>query len=446
MILNNEIIKNILKENNCNLIGEIKSYSEKLTIVDNNGYIFYMTMHNFIQSSKVVQFNSNNPYTIENIKTWTKNNNYNIELLSQEFINSTTDLEWKCNRCGKLFSRSWKNMKDKLNGKYCSECNKKDRENHQKLTFKNNLENYIDDIKNLGYKVFRDDYTNKNKPITIMDSNGFLYYKSYNQCLKDELNKVEHANPYSIYNIKHRHSYEYVKSIIEAKGYKLLSTKYNNKKQSLNVIDEEGYKYRVDLGQIENSNTLLKFYETNPYTIDNIKNYIILNNIETELISTNYKGSDKILIWRCLCGELFETTWSRFYTQHQIRCKKCSRVQSKIENKTETWLKNNNLTYTYQFRFEDCRDKKVLPFDFAIFDDENKLKHIIECDGKQHYERVKWSELMTDEQIEIAYQSTQLHDRLKNEYCKENKINLIRIPYWEFKNNNYINILENKAI
>ncbi|MCB2315620.1 hypothetical protein [Clostridium tagluense] len=28
----------------------------------------------------------------------------------------------------------------------------------------------------------------------------------------------------------------------------------------------------------------------------------------------------------------------------------------------------------------------------------------------------------------------QLHDKIKNNYCKDNNINLIRIPYWE-KNN-----------
>ena len=26
---------------------------------------------------------------------------------------------------------------------------------------------------------------------------------------------------------------------------------------------------------------------------------------------------------------------------------------------------------------------------------------------------------------------TQLHDKIKNEYCKNNNIPLIRIPYWE---------------
>lgn len=35
--------------------------------------------------------------------------------------------------------------------------------------------------------------------------------------------------------------------------------------------------------------------------------------------------------------------------------------------------------------------------------------------------------------------------KMKNEYCKINNIPLIRIPYWEYKNENYQNIL-NKEI
>lgn len=33
------------------------------------------------------------------------------------------------------------------------------------------------------------------------------------------------------------------------------------------------------------------------------------------------------------------------------------------------------------------------------------------------------------------------NDLIKNEYCEINKINLTRIPYYEFENGNYINIL-----
>lgn len=45
---------------------------------------------------------------------------------------------------------------------------------------------------------------------------------------------------------------------------------------------------------------------------------------------------------------------------------------------------------------------------------------------------------------------TQRRDKIKNTYCKENNINLLRIPYWESKNiktiiNNYLQRLNEKG-
>ena len=37
---------------------------------------------------------------------------------------------------------------------------------------------------------------------------------------------------------------------------------------------------------------------------------------------------------------------------------------------------------------------------------------------------------MTEEDFQLIV----LHDNIKTQYCKDNKINLIRIPYWEYDN------------
>jgi len=42
-----------------------------------------------------------------------------------------------------------------------------------------------------------------------------------------------------------------------------------------------------------------------------------------------------------------------------------------------------------------------------------------------------------------GFEDRKRKDIIKNNYCIENKIPLLRIPYWEFKNNNYIKILNN---
>ena len=52
----------------------------------------------------------------------------------------------------------------------------------------------------------------------------------------------------------------------------------------------------------------------------------------------------------------------------------------------------------------------------------------LEFQGKQHYE---WIPGMMTEQ---AFYNLQEHDIRKVNYCKDKKIKLIIIPYWEFKN------------
>ena len=58
---------------------------------------------------------------------------------------------------------------------------------------------------------------------------------------------------------------------------------------------------------------------------------------------------------------------------------------------------------------------------------------MIEFDGKQHFEKVKWTSESTDEQVEERYNYLVECDHLKNEYADANKIKLYRIKYTEIK-------------
>lgn len=73
----------------------------------------------------------------------------------------------------------------------------------------------------------------------------------------------------------------------------------------------------------------------------------------------------------------------------------------------------------------------------------------IEYDGQQHYEAMRFYG-GDKERNEIELRKTQKRDEIKNQYCKENNINLLRIPYWETKNietiiNNYLQRLSEKG-
>lgn len=123
---------------------------------------------------------------------------------------------------------------------------------------------------------------------------------------------------------------------------------------------------------------------------------------------------------QCLqCGEIFDgIPHAMIDSLHG--CPLCS--GSKGEKKIRDWLNVNNIHFYSEYRFIDCKSKHPLPFDFYI---PNK-NVLIEYDGKQHYEI---NEFFGGQH---AFNELRMHDEIKNRYCTENKINLIRIPYWDF--------------
>lgn len=105
-------------------------------------------------------------------------------------------------------------------------------------------------------------------------------------------------------------------------------------------------------------------------------------------------------------------------------CPKCNESQG--EKKITLWLENNLIANIPQKRFDDCRDKKELPFDFYI----PKLKTCIEYQGEQHYRPVRFGGV-NEEVAHSNFFKIQYHDKIKKDYCEKNNINLICIPYWE---------------
>jgi hypothetical protein len=53
---------------------------------------------------------------------------------------------------------------------------------------------------------------------------------------------------------------------------------------------------------------------------------------------------------------------------------------------------------------------------------------------KQHFQKVKWTTLNTDKQVEEHYNYIVECDNLKNEYADFNKIKLYRVKYTDIKN------------
>lgn len=135
-----------------------------------------------------------------------------------------------------------------------------------------------------------------------------------------------------------------------------------------------------------------------------------------------YVGAhSKFKIKHNTCGHEYEVAWTHF--QQGKRCPKCN--QSKGEKFISDYLANKHISFTTQVKFDDCKHERTLPFDFGIVDSNKKIIALIEFDGQQHFESV---ELWGGEE---ALALTQLRDQIKNQYCKENNIPLLRIKYNE---------------
>ena len=129
------------------------------------------------------------------------------------------------------------------------------------------------------------------------------------------------------------------------------------------------------------------------------------------------RNSERNLLVKCSCGNIFKTSISKYPKKH--KCSKCARSLSIGEEKIKNFLDNNNIPYTRQYKYEDCVDKKPLPFDFHINNDSIN----IEFDGKQHFEPIYGQE---------SLEYIQKHDAIKTKYCTDNNIKLIRINYLQY--------------
>jgi very-short-patch-repair endonuclease len=101
-------------------------------------------------------------------------------------------------------------------------------------------------------------------------------------------------------------------------------------------------------------------------------------------------------------------------------CPSCN--ESKGERRVHKFLDTMGLNYIREKRFENCRNKKPLPFDFYLPD----YNLLIEYDGHQHFRVVnKWGGKKN-------LQTIKRRDAIKNRFAERHNIRLLRIPYTEY--------------
>jgi very-short-patch-repair endonuclease len=174
-----------------------------------------------------------------------------------------------------------------------------------------------------------------------------------------------------------------------------------------------------------------KISEFRLHSKDFVEEFINGINGNTLLNKNEYINStESNLIIKCgLCNKnTYTVSFDTYKTKGQTCCRSCSAAISKNENIIKQILENNNIEFEMQKTFENCKDIRKLPFDFYLPD----FNLIIEYDGEGHYRKKFYFNRCKNPCLSLG--KTVYHDYIKTQYCKDNNINLLRIPYWRRKN------------
>lgn len=120
--------------------------------------------------------------------------------------------------------------------------------------------------------------------------------------------------------------------------------------------------------------------------------------------------------------KIFVSTVTKVLSGNTLGIKGLSRGEQKIKD----ILEELNIMFITEYTFNDCLsyNGNKLRFDFYLPD----YNTCIEYDGEQHFRGWRKSDSRND------LSKIQERDEIKNKYCENNNIFLIRIPYTDFKN------------
>lgn len=365
--------KKVTKETIINLIYnkgyipldfKFQGYKTKVLFKDKNEYKYSISWSRFNVENDFSPFYSVNPFALNNIKQYIKNNNIPVEILAHKYINSTTKMLFR-DINGHLFKSDWNNI---YNRHYCL-CPK-----------------------------------------------CYLSRKGITQ----RLNKEQYEKVFGEHGL----------TILDKR-----QIEYNN--TLIDVIDKNGYKGKICYSNLEQraNTTFSPFIKSNPYTIDNIKHFIKLNNLGIEILSTKYESCDEPLKIKCMCGNITYHSWDSIKQRKSIYCSECSK--SILEKIVLNYLKFKNIDFITEYKFEDCGNIKPYPFDFYL----PKQNILIEVQGEQHYKPVLFGNITKDKAL-INYQNQIERDKIKENYCKKHNIPLLKLKYDIIRNGRFKKILD----
>lgn len=330
------------------------------------------------------------------------------------YINKFTMIKFE-HRCGNVYMAAPKGvLKSKVGA--CTECRKKNTGNHHGAKAKSN-EQFIREVEALvgDAYIFLDPYTrahdkircchNKCGTIFLIKPNSFLNGTRCPNidCIPKKPYKSQEEVDNEIRSLTHN-EYQMIEPY-KGDGVKVM---FRHNKC--------GYEWKIKPNDIINKHGCPKCAHAIPWTTEIFKDFVKEVEGDEYTVMGIYKEMNTLIIMRHnKCGKVYKVKPASF--KSGSRCPQCRASSGELT--IMHYLDELGCNYEEQKWFSDCRDKYPLPFDFYLPD----YNLIIEYDGRQHFEPIEFFG------GKKSFQIYHKHDLIKNKYCEDNDINLLRIPY-----------------
>lgn len=176
----------------------------------------------------------------------TEKSNGECELLSDEYINSSSPLALRC-KCGNIFYKTFNKLRNSFF--ICKDCMNKLRSQKYRL----NIKDVIEYINNTGCEYISGEYINGNSLLTIKCQCGNIYTRKFAYFKGGEINCKQCANKKTS-QAKMKYNINTLKNIVSQRGYEIIGGEYKTCMTPMDCKCPKGHIFKVKLINVLYSN------------------------------------------------------------------------------------------------------------------------------------------------------------------------------------------------
>lgn len=309
----------------------------------------------------------------------------------------------------------------------CKKCSLLKRDFNKKFNINNFIEKAIKKHDN-KYDYSKSIYINAKTKLTIICSeHGEFEQRPFNHLRGDGCSKCNGGIKLNLIEFIEK------SKLIHGDKYDYSLTEYKNNRTKIKIICPEHGEFKQDPSRHLSGSGCSICSKNKPLSLNEFlekakeKHCNKYDYSKSEFINVSHK----IIIICPEHGEFEQKVANHLFGQCCPHCK-----TSQGENNIKLFLKQNDIEFIQQKTFDGCIDMRMLKFDFYL----PKYNICIEYDGIQHFKPVRI--FGGDEE----FLKIKNRDKIKNKFCIDNNIHMLRISYKEKNVNKIINnfILELK--